>query len=119
MFEKGDPRIREYRREYRQFRINHVSWWERELPSEEEMEEGRRNLAAVDNKVDFIWTHCAPSSTAALLSQGSFEPDRMTAYLEEIRQCTDYRRWLFGHYHDDRAVNAKDILLYMQIVQIA
>ena len=32
------------------FRINHVSWWKEELASEEEMEEGRNNLAAHDNR---------------------------------------------------------------------
>lgn len=29
-----------------QYRIKHESWWEQELPNEEEMEEGRRNLEA-------------------------------------------------------------------------
>lgn len=124
VLEKGDPRIREYRRENsygyrRQFRINHVSWWERELPDPEEMEEGRKNLSRVGNKVDFIFTHCAATSTAALLSMGTYQPDRLTDYLEEIRSGTQFRRWLFGHYHDDRAVNDKEILLYEQIVQIA
>lgn len=31
-------------------RINHLSWWKEELASEEEMEEGRNNLAAHDNR---------------------------------------------------------------------
>ena len=34
--------------DWRPYRINHVSWWSQELPTEEEMEEGRRNLAAPD-----------------------------------------------------------------------
>lgn len=41
------------------FRVNHVSWWERELPNQEEMDEGRKNLAEHNNEVDFIITHCA------------------------------------------------------------
>ena len=32
------------------YRINHLSWWKEELASEEEMEEGRNNLAAHDNR---------------------------------------------------------------------
>jgi len=40
------------------FRINHVSWWKQELPSEEEMEHGRQTLTAHGNKVDYIITHC-------------------------------------------------------------
>lgn len=42
---------------YLPFRINHWSWWKQELPSKEEMEEGRQNLEKHDNKVDFIVTH--------------------------------------------------------------
>ncbi len=118
VFEKGDPRIKEYKREYRMFRVNHVSWWQREMPSDEEMEEGRRNLAAAGNRVDFILTHCA-SSSIAVLCLADFTADPLTAYLEEIRQSTEYKRWLFGHYHDNMAVTYKDILLYEQITQIA
>lgn len=33
------------------YRINHVSWWERELPNEEEMKEGLVNLQKQNNKI--------------------------------------------------------------------
>ena len=44
------------------FRINHKSWWKEELPSEEEMEEGIKNLKSHDQKVDYIVTHCPYTS---------------------------------------------------------
>lgn len=119
ILEKGDPKISRWNKQGKMFRVNHVSWWEREMPSQEEMEEGRMNLEKTGNKVDFIISHCAPSSTVALFSQGLFAPDPLTQYLEEIRQKTDYKRWLFGHYHENMAVNDKDIMLYEQIVRIA
>ena len=56
------------------YRINHVSWWQQELPSEEEM--------------------------------------------EEIRQKVKFKKWFFGHYHDNRNVNAEEILLYEQMIRI-
>ena len=105
--------------DWRPYRINHVSWWSQELPSQEEMEEGRRNLAAHGNKVDFIVTHCCASSTQILLGGKLYRPDTLTAYLEEIRQNTSFRKWFFGHYHDDRNVNAQEILLYEQIIRIS
>ena len=37
-------------RGWKQYRLNHLSWWKEELASEEEMEEGRNNLAAHDNR---------------------------------------------------------------------
>ena len=89
------------------------------MPNQEEMDEGIKNLAEHNNKVDFILTHCTASSTAALLSHGLYKPDKLTDYLEEIRCNVDYGRWLCGHYHDNKAITTKDIVLYEQIVRIA
>lgn len=100
------------------YRVNHLSWWKQEMPSGEEMEEGRRNLAAHGNRVDFVVTHCCASSTQALLSHGMYKPDLLTAYLEELRQRLKFQKWFFGHYHDNRNVNAEEILLYEQIIRI-
>ncbi len=103
----------------RSYRINHVSWWERELPTEAEMEEGRRNLALHNNVVDYIITHCCASSTQAIISGGAYKPDLLTRYLEEIRHAVDFKKWFFGHYHDDRNVSTEEILLFNQIIRIA
>ena len=79
--------------------MNHVSWWQQELPTEEEMEEGRKNLDLHDNSVDFIITHCCSSSTQFCLSGGRYKPDVETEYLEEIRQKTEFQKWFFGLFH--------------------
>lgn len=92
--------------------------WEEELSSEEEMEEGWKNLQAYDYKVDYIVTHCCSSSTEALMSHGTYKTDILTEYLEEIRQKVEFKRWFFGHYHDNRNINEWEILLYEQIMRI-
>lgn len=106
-------------REYISYRVNHVSWWKEELPSEAEMAEGRKNLAAHNNEVDFIVTHCCATSTQLLLGGAMYKPDIATDYLEEIRQNVKFRKWFFGHYHDNRNVNAEEILLYEQMLRIS
>ena len=117
ILEPDDPDFKKKRKELNKgilpYRINHISWWAQELPSEEEMEEGRRNLATHNNAVDFIVTHCCSSSTQALLSGGLYKPDMLTKYLEEIKQRTKYKKWFFGHYHDNRNMNAEEILICM------
>ena len=111
--------IKKWRNDYTKlFRINKISWWDRELPSEEEMQNGIRNLEKHDWKVDYILSHTPSASTIALLGHGLYEQDRLTEYLEEIRCKTEYKRHFAGHFHVDRAVNDKDILLYEQIVRI-
>ncbi len=123
ILEPEDPDFKKKKRKldvgWLPYRINHISWWRQELPSQEEMEEGRKNLAAHGNAVDFIVTHCCASSTQILLGGSMYRPDTITAYLEEILQNIKFRKWFFGHYHDNRNVNARELLLYEQIIRIS
>ena len=89
------------------------------MASEEEMNEGRKNLAQNNFNVDYIITHCCSSSTQAYFSNGGFKPDRENRYLEEIKQMTRYKKWFFGHYHNNRNINKKEIMLYEQIIRIS
>ena len=123
ILELDAPDYREKKKEldkgWKPYRINHLSWWKEELPSEKEMDEGRKNLQRYDNKVDFIITHCASSSTTALISHGIYKSDLLTSYLEEIRRSVKFKKWFFGHYHDNRNVNTEEILLWEQIIRIS
>lgn len=122
ILEPEDPNFKQKKKEldrgWKPYRINRVSWWAQELPSVEEMEEGRRNLAANGSEVDFIISHCCASSTQVLLGGGLFQPDSLTDYFEEIRQQVKFKKWFFGHYHDNRNVNVEELLLYEQIVRV-
>ncbi len=82
------------------------------------MDEGLRNLERMGNKVDFIVTHCGASSTAAAMSFGSYKPDRLTTYLEDIKQIVDFGRWYTGHYHVDSQVSEKECVLYEQTIRL-
>ena len=122
ILDRSDPSYQEKKRKldrgWKPYRINHLSWWKEELASEEEMEEGRNNLAAHDNRVDFIVTHCCASSVQDAIGEGLFQKDRETEYLEEILQTVQFQKWFFGHYHDNRNVDEKKILLYEQIIRV-
>lgn len=106
-------------KEYIPYRINHLTWWEQELASETEMEEGRNNLRKHDYTVDYIITHCCSTGTQAVLAgDGDYLPDRETDYLEFIKNYANFRKWFFGHYHDNRNVSDKEILIYEQLLRI-
>lgn len=100
------------------YRINHISWWREELPSKEEYEEGLRNVKVCGNGVDYIITHCASSTIQAILGGGMYKPDRLTDYFMEVEGKLQFKKWFFGHYHDNRNVDEKHILLYEQMIQI-
>ena len=105
------------RRNRGQFRINHISWWEGELPSGKEYAEAQQTLEQLDWKVDYIITHCAPTAIQQKVN-ADFKPDKLTDFLEEIRRRSQFHYWLFGHYHDNRIIDEKYVLLYEQMVRI-
>lgn len=106
---------------YALYRINHISWWERELPNEKEMNEGKYNLEIHDNKVDYILTH---SPYTSLLRQmdggfGLYNSDKLTDYLQWVKQNVDYKHWLFGHMHINQTFHwERSSCLYEQIIRI-
>jgi hypothetical protein len=102
------------------FRIVHESWWPQELPNEEEMEEGRRNLEKVNYKVDYVITHCCASNIQASLEKGPFrmyKDDILTDYLQELEEKLEYEHWYFGHYHCDMDIDDKHTLLYFSMIK--
>lgn len=121
ILEQDDPRIKKWKKDYsKMFRINHVTWWERELPSLEEMQEGLKNLRDNDKRVDYIITH---SPYTSLLNQmegnGLYHRDKLTDYLQEIKQTVDYKHWLFGHMHRNQTYREqRSSCLYEQIIRI-
>jgi hypothetical protein len=123
ILELDDPDFKEKRQKLDRmgalYRVNHVSWWKQELPTEYEMETGRFNLAKHNNKVDFIISHSPSTSELYLMGgKGLYETDILTNYLEEIKATTEYKRHIFGHMHVNKAINDRDICLYEQIIRI-
>ena len=101
------------------YRVKDLSWWEEELPTDEEMQHGINVLKENNNMVDFIITH-SPSTSELYLMSGNnlYEPDVLTNYLEDIKVTTKYKRHLFGHMHINKSINDKDICLYEQIIRL-
>ena len=113
-----EERIYEFRKRGAYFRIRDFSWWDLELPTGEEMEKGINNLEKVNYKVDYIITHCCPTSIQTILGSGTYKKDYLTDYLQEISEKLEFRKWYFGHYHDYRQVNSQFVLLYEDIVPL-
>lgn len=123
VLDRSDPDFRKKKREldrgYLPYRINHESWWAEEMPNAEEMEHGLENLKLVGNEVDFILTHDTATDIQAYMSRGLYKPDELTDFLMEIKKSTKYKKWFFGHYHDNQNLPDNCILIYEQMVRIA
>ena len=100
------------------YRVNHLSWWKEELPSEDDYQTAKTNLEKAGWEVDYIITYCCPTSVQDELSGGVYQADVLTDFLDEVAQQCKFRYWFFGHYHNNRIVQKKYVLLYEQILRL-
>lgn len=101
----------------RQFRKAGRSWWPEELPSEEELSRADAALDGCGRRVDYVLTHCAPTLVQGRINP-TFLPDRLTEYLQHVRDTTAFHRWYFGHYHIDREYDDGFCALYDCVIPI-
>lgn len=98
------------------FRVNHMSWWKQELPTQEEMDFGKETLAKHGNRVDYIISHCCPQEIASQCSY--YDPDVLTRWFNELAHTVSFDRWYFGHYHGNKQVMGKYVMLYEKIERV-
>ena len=106
----ADSRDRERRKEGK-------TWWSEELPSLEEIFCARHMLAQNSWRVDYVLTHCAPNSLQRQIAP-SYPENRLTDFLEEVKQKAEYRAWYFGHYHTDLSVDDRHTAAFNRIHRI-
>lgn len=78
------------------------TWFEEELPSEEEYKEAWDNLEASDFKVDYIVTHTGPYEVIAELGYECHdEALEQVRFFQRIADNVEFEEWFFGHFHED------------------
>ena len=76
------------------------SWWAREMPSDEEYNEGFKNLEMHNNTVDYIITHDAPNKIVEQEFEWRFDiHNKIRNYFDIINETVSFKEWHFGHYH--------------------
>ncbi len=125
VLDRKDPNydylVKKAKKERLPYRILRESWWPEELPSEEEMQEGMRNLEKVNYKVDYVISHCCSTRIQDILDPAPyklFAPDVLTEYFEQLEEKLEFTDWYFGHYHMDQRIDDKHILLYKTVVKL-
>ncbi len=98
-------------------RINHLSWWREELPSQEEMDFGETTLQDHENVVDFVISHSLPQEVCS--SCGYRQPDAITMYFNKLLQNgLKFDEWHCGHYHRTQNIMNKFFMHYEDIERI-
>ena len=83
------------------YRIEKLTWWEQEIPTQEEFENGINNLEKYDFVVDYVISHSCPSHVFNKLPlyPKYKDNDIVCQMLEEFDNITKFKHWYFGHYH--------------------
>lgn len=87
-------------------RTKGISYWERELPNDEEYQLGISNLKKHNNTVDIVLTHTCPREKFFQLSLihpmiTTIEENKLRNYLEDIYNTVTFKKWFCGHFHQD------------------
>ncbi len=103
----------------RYMRKKNVSYWDEEIPNNEEYDEAVKNLNENGKSVDYIITHTAPKE---IIRKMGYYPDHhdmeLTGFLEWIMYECKFSHWYFGHWHEDKEIDDKFTALYYQTVRI-
>ncbi|MBQ2717934.1 MAG: metallophosphoesterase [Clostridia bacterium] len=104
-------------------RFRGFNWWEQEIPSQSEIDNGLFNLKKHGNTVDYVITHSC--DTKMLYYPIIRNADRRkcdqkpeNAILDIFEDYAKYKHWYFGHFHVDAKLNDKKTVLYRAIIPL-
>ena len=105
------------------FRMKNNTWWEEEAPSEEELDNGTKNLEKHNNFVNYVITFEAPAKLKRILSMsydgsGGDDISNLNTYLERINGNITFDRWYFGCHHLDKVITPMHSCVYGELVEI-
>ncbi|MDA3051929.1 metallophosphoesterase [Campylobacter sp. JMF_01 NE2] len=98
-----------------------VSWWEGEMISQADICEANANLAKHGFNVDIIITHTCPRFViprVIKLSMAAKIDDINSKILQDFYDKIEFKKWYFGHFHEDFKIDDKFRVIYQEIEEI-
>ena len=99
------------------WREKNKTYFEEELPNENEYDNGLNNLINADFKVDYIITHTCQRRLVKKLGQRhkAIEEIKLQNYIQWILDNVEYKKHYFGHWHMDKKLSESDIVIFNNI----
>lgn len=101
----------------KEWRTEGISWWPEELPSDEEYNTAFENLDKHNWEVNYVVSHCAPDSVQEALNC-RYGHDKLTNFLEVVKQRLKHDAWFFGHYHVNDVIDETYFPLYNHVLNL-
>lgn len=99
-----------------EYRKEGISWWREELPNDLEYNNALNNLSKYNYSVDYIVTHCTGKNIINTMKL-IYDDNRLTNFFDDLNSKVKFKKWFFGHYHDDISFG-KYRLIYNDIINI-
>ncbi|MBQ4105565.1 MAG: metallophosphoesterase [Clostridia bacterium] len=93
------------------------TWFERELPTDEEMQYAVNNLKSYNCEVDYIITH-ETSATYKHKIWRNCDKNPVNDFLERLSSEVRYKKWFFGNLHVDFVVDDNAFSVFEEIIPI-
>lgn len=93
-------------------------WWSRELPTPEEIQQGRDALNKNGNAVDYIITHQCSRRMKSFLVMHEDEVNVLDTFFDEVRETCKFKRWFFGSYHRNKIIPPTEAAIYDAVAPI-
>lgn len=94
------------------------TWFPKELPSREELQNARENLARYNHSVDYIITHQASTTVNDFLYMDKPQLNPLSSFLDEVSKTVQYKYWFFGCYHMDKLIPPKHAVVYQNLLPL-
>lgn len=101
------------------WRVEGESWWEQELPNNDEYKVAEETLKSCDYQVDYVITHTVPKS--AIHSLGfipNIHDGELTGYFEWLYGELKFQKWFAGHFHVNQLVRDNIQVLLDEVIVI-
>lgn len=102
----------------KEYRTTGKTWWDDEMPSVDEYETGIKNLIKTNWSVDYVITHCGPTSIQQIVAP-QLNKNELTEFFENIMSKLTYKKWFCGHYHVNKTIDDKHCILYNEIIKLS
>ena len=100
------------------YRQEGKSWWEQELPTNQDYNTANDSLKKCDYSVDYVITHTLPESVIFALGYYPDIHDReLTGYFDWLKGELKFKNWLGGHFHVDKKIGNIHVL-YNDVIKL-
>lgn len=91
------------------------TWWQQEIPTEEECAEAMTRLESSACNVDYILTHDAPAIIRDFINLDLYSFNIIHRFFDFITKSCEFKKWYFGCYHLDKTVTQKYIGVFKDV----